>query len=154
VRDLQCSRSLTNADFRFVVTLLHPLFFTNNGTRSLEVEENANGERFTVRAIKVKEYLTVKPHKAGLYLPKASTSDVQVMQLKAVRSKVLTQIWQTVYHRPLHALLAPFLTAGLMLDTLEEPNFDASLADQTRPLGSKNFDQIPKLLAFRLRRPG
>lgn len=70
---------LTSAALRFVVTLLHPLFFTNNATRSLEVEENANGERFTVRAIKVKEYLTEKSHKAGLYLPKASTGDVQVI---------------------------------------------------------------------------
>lgn len=57
-----------------------------------------------------------------------------------------------MYHRPLHALLAPFLAAGLVLDALEEPNFDPSLADETRPLGSKSFGEIPKLLAFRLRR--
>jgi hypothetical protein len=62
------------------VTLLHPFFFTNNATRTIETEEDADGKRFTVRSIRVKEYLSARPHKAGLYLPRASTgaSDVQV----------------------------------------------------------------------------
>jgi hypothetical protein len=68
------------------VTLLHPLFFTNNATRTMEIEEDADGRRFTVRAIKVKEYLDVAPHKAGLYLPKASTKDSQVILVEQVRT--------------------------------------------------------------------
>lgn len=59
---------------------------------------------------------------------------------------------QTVFHRPLHELLAPFFAAGLMLDALEEPTFDESFVDDARPHGSKSFTQIPKILAFRLRK--
>jgi len=121
---------------RFVATLLHPFFFTNNATRTVEVDEDANGRRRVVRSIKVKEYLEVAPHKAGLYLPQSSADDVQV-----------------VFHRPIHALLAPFFAVGLVVDALEEPNFDESFMDETRPYGSKSFTQIPKILALRLRLP-
>lgn len=60
------------------MTLLHPLFFTNNATRGLEIEEDAHGKRVATHSIKVKEYLKVAPRKAGLYLPNASMDDSQV----------------------------------------------------------------------------
>jgi hypothetical protein len=57
-----------------------------------------------------------------------------------------------MFHRPLHELLAPFFAEGLLLDALEEPNFDASFVDDSRPWASKGFLEMPKLLAFRLRK--
>jgi hypothetical protein len=57
-----------------------------------------------------------------------------------------------MFHRPLHELLAPFLAEGLLLDALEEPNFDASFVDDSRPSASKCYLEMPKLLAFRLRK--
>lgn len=56
-----------------------------------------------------------------------------------------------MFHRPINEVFAPFFAEGLILDALEEPNFDASFVDDARPYGSKSYVQIPKLLAFRLR---
>lgn len=38
------------------------------------------------------------------------------------------------------------------MDRLEEPNFDETFVDNVRPYASKSYTQLPKILAFRLRR--
>jgi hypothetical protein len=56
----------------------------------------------------------------------------------------------------MHELFSVFFRAGLVLDALEEPNFDDTTPNEAGlPLSSfRNFTQIPKLLAFRLRVAG
>ena len=57
------------------------------------------------------------------------------------------------YHRPLHELFSCFLQAGLVIDGLEEPNFDEDyVKENSLELGSfRQLTQFPKVLAFRLR---
>jgi hypothetical protein len=57
-----------------------------------------------------------------------------------------------MYHRPFQLLFAPFFESGLILDALEETNFDKSFRDPVREHSSENFTEFPKLLSFRLRR--
>lgn len=59
-----------------------------------------------------------------------------------------------MFHRPLHEIVAPFFNLGLLMDRLEEPNFDESFVDESRPHASKNYTQLPKVLAFRMRSLG
>lgn len=63
---------------------------------------------------------------------------------------VLTPI-QFSFHRPLHELFAPFFQSGLVLDALEEVNFDETFRDHDRPHAARNFTQFPKILAFRMK---
>lgn len=60
---------------------------------------------------------------------------------------------QYYFHRPLHELFSPFFRAGLVLDALEEPNFDeAYVKTRAMDIGSlRQFTQFPKILAFRLK---
>ena len=64
----------------------------------------------------------------------------------------MTFLKQIAFHRPLHELLPPFFAHGLVMDRLMEPNFDETFVNEERPYASKNYTQLPKILAFRLRR--
>lgn len=47
---------------RFVATLLHPVFFTSNATRNIELGFNpSTGECEVVRSKVIKEYMSVPP---------------------------------------------------------------------------------------------
>lgn len=58
---------------------------------------------------------------------------------------------QFCFHRPLHELFAPFFRAGLVMDALEEVDFDRSFRDPVREYAARNYTQFPKILAFRMR---
>lgn len=58
---------------------------------------------------------------------------------------------QFCFHRPLHELFAPFFRVGLVMDALEEVNFDESFRDPLRDYAARNYAQFPKILAFRMR---
>ncbi|KAK5062707.1 hypothetical protein LTR84_004781 [Exophiala bonariae] len=118
---------------RFIATILHPLFFTSGASRHIEASEDSEGNRVIDRSIVVRQYLDVPPRKIA-----PITSDQPARQI--------------AFHRPMHQLLAPFFAAGLVMDRLEEPNFDESFIDKVKPYASKNYSQLPKILAFRLRR--
>jgi 2-polyprenyl-3-methyl-5-hydroxy-6-metoxy-1,4-benzoquinol methylase len=56
------------------------------------------------------------------------------------------------FDRPLHALLGPFLTNGLVMDGIAEP-LDPTTPDPAHALGWENLDGIPPALIVRLRNP-
>ncbi|KAK2867804.1 hypothetical protein FQN49_003457 [Arthroderma sp. PD_2] len=118
---------------RFVATLLHPLF-TCGVTRSVEFSDNPeSGREEAVHTLKMAKYLHVPPYRGV-----------------ATQSQPHPQLY---FHRPMHELFTPFFRAGLVLDALEEPNFDeAYVKARDLDLGSfRQFTQFPKLLAFRLK---
>ena len=57
---------------------------------------------------------------------------------------------QTYFHRPLHALLEPFLRNGLVLDGLEETAF-TDPSNARGPLSWDHYPEIPPVLVVRLR---
>ncbi|KAK4213897.1 hypothetical protein QBC37DRAFT_343227 [Rhypophila decipiens] len=121
-------------DGMFIATLLHPLFFTSDASRSVAQHYNqSTGEQETVRSVIVREYLNVPPAK-GIALPGQPEK-------------------QLYFHRPIHELLGTFLKGDqLVLDMLEEPAFTAEDKDEKRVESTCNFIGVPALLAFRLRR--
>jgi hypothetical protein len=59
------------------------------------------------------------------------------------------------FHRPLSALLAPGLKAGLVLDGLEERAFPPENTGGSSPLSWNGlFSEIPAALVVRMRRKG
>ncbi|PGH13666.1 hypothetical protein AJ79_03515 [Helicocarpus griseus UAMH5409] len=122
---------------RFVATLLHP-FITAGSTRVIEYADNPETGREEERlSLKLTRYLHAAP-------------PVKAEALKGQPS------YQYTFHRPIHEILSPFLRAGLMLDALEEPNFDAehTASKQLEPRSLRYLTEIPKILAFRMRALG
>ncbi|CAP61513.1 uncharacterized protein PODANS_4_1280 [Podospora anserina S mat+] len=117
----------------FVATVLHPVFFTSNATKSISISfDPATGEQVTTRSKVITEYLDVAPAK-GIACPSQPVK-------------------QTYYHRPIHELLSTFLKDGkLVMDAIEEPAFTEDDCDERRVESSTNFTQLPALLAFRLK---
>ncbi|GMF86260.1 unnamed protein product [Aspergillus oryzae] len=60
-------------------------------------------------------------------------------------AKARTALWS------FQDLFAPFFRAGLILDALEEVNFDDTFCEPSREYAARNFTEFPKILAFRLR---
>lgn len=116
---------------RFVFTVTHPCFNTTGCTKLVEQEEGG-GRVATTYTVRVKRYL-------GL----AADTGFGILGQPAA---------QYYFYRPLHALLAPFLAVGLMLDGLEEPAFDESVTSHRQTSWSGNFREFPPVLAARLRR--
>jgi 2-polyprenyl-3-methyl-5-hydroxy-6-metoxy-1,4-benzoquinol methylase len=116
---------------RFVFTVMHPCFNTSGCTMLVEQEETG-GTVSTTYSVRVKRYLGLAVDKAFGILGQPAA--------------------QYYFHRPLHQLLGPFLAAGLVLDGVEEPAFDESVASGRQTSWSGNFHEIPPVLAVRLRR--
>ncbi|EGD94667.1 hypothetical protein TESG_02175 [Trichophyton tonsurans CBS 112818] len=72
---------------------------------------------------------------------------------EAFHSLKMTKYLHLYFHRPMHEIFAPFFKAGLVLDALEEPNFDeAYVKARDLDIGSlRQFTQFPKILAFRMK---
>ncbi|KAK2737355.1 hypothetical protein FQN57_007533 [Myotisia sp. PD_48] len=118
---------------RFVATLLHP-FFTSGASRNVEyVDNRETGREEAHYTMKMDQYLHV-PILAGV----------------ADQRQPHKQVY---FHRPMHELFSTFFRTGLILDSLEEPNFDDAYVEKNNiDHGSlRRFTQFPKLLAFRLR---
>ena len=117
---------------RFVFSILHPCF-NNPSTRMAAEHEDRDGDLRTVRTVKIERYMT--PFSAqGIGIPG------QPMP-------------QTYFHRPLHALLEPFLRNGLVVDGLEETAF-ADPSNARGPLSWDHYPEIPPVLVVRFRRAG
>jgi len=56
------------------------------------------------------------------------------------------------FHRPLHELFATYFRAGLVMDALEEPAFSKEQGNPGMLESHRNFDQLPAILAFRMKR--
>lgn len=74
--------------FRFVATMLHPIFFTSGAKRCVEIDEDDDGDRKIHRHVKVDEYLDSKARKVTLVLPKPVECGAQVRFLTAKRDQV------------------------------------------------------------------
>ena len=113
---------------RFVFSVMHPCF-NNYSTLMLE-EEDHDGQIVETYAVKVSTYLHMKPQK-GL----------------GISGQPVPHYY---FHRPLHVLLGTAFYAGLIMDGLEEPAFDAS-SKSKRTLSWANFREIPPVLTVRMK---
>jgi 2-polyprenyl-3-methyl-5-hydroxy-6-metoxy-1,4-benzoquinol methylase len=116
---------------RFVLSVLHPCF-NNPATDQMGELEDRNGTIVTTYSVKIARYKTPFTQ-VGL----------------AMHGQPAPHPY---FHRPLSLLLAPALSAGLVLDGLEEQAFPADNSGGTTPLSwSGRFSEIPAALIVRLR---
>jgi ubiquinone/menaquinone biosynthesis C-methylase UbiE len=114
---------------RFVFTICHPSFNTNECVRTAE-QADRNGEIVVQHSMRIMKYNGLSPaQQIGI-----------VGQPRA----------QYTFHRPLSALLAPAFQSGFFLDGLLEPTFESAAPDK-RSLDMRNFHEFPMVLAARLR---
>lgn len=123
---------LLSPDGRFVFSVCHPAFNSSSIRRTIS-EEDPDGTVVETRGVLVRRYAT----------PRTTRSLAMIGQPEP----------QPFFDRSLADLLRPFLSAGLVLDALEEPVFPPD-ASADRALSWENFHEIPPLLAVRLRRTG
>jgi len=124
-----CLPQLLKPGGRFVFSIMHPCF-NNPDSRMTMEHEDRDGALVTTRTIRTRRYLSSFSAKgigiAGQPVP------------------------QTYFHRPLSALLEPFLNAGFAITGLKETAFkDAKGA--RHPLSWDHFQEIPPVLVVRLR---
>jgi 2-polyprenyl-3-methyl-5-hydroxy-6-metoxy-1,4-benzoquinol methylase len=123
--------SLLRVNGRFVFSVLHPCF-NNPATIQMGELEDRAGTLVTTYSVKISRYLT--PYtQVGLAMPGQPTA-------------------HPYFHRPLSALLAPALEAGLVLDAIEECAFPPDHTGGSTPMSwSGRFSEIPAALVVRLR---
>ena len=123
--------ALLRANGRFVFSVIHPCFNNPASIQMGELEDRA-GTLVTTYSVKVSRYLT--PY----------------MQLgRAMPGQPAPHPY---FHRPLNALLAPALEAGLVLDAIEECAFPPEHAGGSTPLSwNGRFSEIPAALVVRMR---
>ncbi|MEO7719697.1 MAG: class I SAM-dependent methyltransferase [Capsulimonas sp.] len=114
---------------RFVFTICHPSFNTNDCVRTAE-QADRNGEIVVQHSMRVMKYNGLAPTQAIGIVGQPRT--------------------QYTFHRPLSALLAPAFQHGFALDGLLEPAFESAASDK-RSLDMRNFHEFPMVLAARLR---
>ncbi len=112
---------------RFVFSITHPCFNTT-GMRMTHELEYIEGERFERSGVVITQYATPS-----------------IEEGIAIDGQPHKQLY---FDRPLHALLGPFLAAGLVLDGIEEPAF--SPREETGPLQWDALPEIPPVMCCRL----
>lgn len=116
-----------------VFSILHPCFNNPAAVQMAELED-LDGSFVTTYSVKISRYQT--PYK----------------EMGAAMHGQPTP--HPLFHRSLQSLLAPGLSAGLVLDALEERAFPPDYAGGTTPLSwSGRFSEIPPVLVARMRRP-
>ncbi|KAF7590936.1 hypothetical protein BBP40_002242 [Aspergillus hancockii] len=127
---------LLGPEGRFVANTLHPIFHTSGGSRKIELKVNEeNGLTEPAYTFSLSQYMN-KPPARGV----------------AIEGQPKLQVY---YHRPLHELLRPFFSAGLVLDALEEPTFaEPNEQQKARLEADENFREMPPIMGFRMRRLG
>jgi 2-polyprenyl-3-methyl-5-hydroxy-6-metoxy-1,4-benzoquinol methylase len=116
---------------RFVFSVCHPGFNHALATRTVELVERLDGSQETVHTVKLTGYATPYTQR-NLGIDGSPGGHL-------------------MFHRPLSALLGPFLTAGLVLDALEEPTLPEP--NEHNALSWSNYPEFPPLLFARLRLP-
>ncbi|KAL2145609.1 hypothetical protein VTI28DRAFT_6667 [Corynascus sepedonium] len=115
----------------FVATLLHPVFFTSNAARNIEVRfDPVTGDLEVIRGKIIREYMSVPPT-LGIAVPGQPEK-------------------QLYFHRPMHEIFTIFFKAGLVMDAMEELAFTEEDAE-ARIESSSNYTQLPAVLSFRMR---
>ena len=117
---------------RFVFSVVHPCF-NNPATVQMGEMEDRNGDIVTTYSVKIARYRTPFTQ-VGL----------------AMHGQPVPHPY---FHRPLSLLLAPALSAGLVLDGFEEQAFPPDNVGGATPLSwNGRFSEIPPALIVRLRR--
>lgn len=119
---------------RFVFTIMHPVLNNPGGTNLCAEESDRGGELVTEHSIRVLSYRTTGATK-GL----------------AIAGQPVAQ-WY--FHRTLSELLGAAFAAGLVMDGIEEPYLPPDPDGAPPPLSWTAFQEIPPVLAVRLRVPG
>ncbi|KAK4223383.1 S-adenosyl-L-methionine-dependent methyltransferase [Podospora fimiseda] len=118
----------------FVVTVLHPVFFTSIHTREVTVRYNpVTGEEETMFSKTISGYLSVPP-----------TKGIAVSEQK---------VKQTYFHRPMNELFGEFFKVGMVMDGMEEAAFTKEDYNEKRVQSNCNYTQLPAILGFRMRFP-
>ncbi|HUG14773.1 MAG TPA: class I SAM-dependent methyltransferase [Thermomicrobiales bacterium] len=113
---------------RFVFVIPHPCFNSNATRLSLE-EEDRGGELIATYAVKITGYMTIPPGKA-----------------MGMPGEPLPHYY---FDRPLSEVFNACFRNGFVLNGIEEPTFDDSVAS-ARPLSWFSFKDIPPVLAARV----
>ena len=123
--------SLLRTNGRFVFSVVHPCFNNPATVQMGELEDRA-GTFVTTYSVKISRYLT--PYtQVGLAMHGQPEP-------------------HPYFHRPLSALLAPALEAGLVLDAIEECAFPPEHTGGSTPLSwNGRFSEIPAALVVRMR---
>lgn len=123
--------SLLRTNGRFVFSVVHPCF-NNPSTVQMGELEDRGGAVITTYSVKIARYLT--PYtQVGLAMHEQPVP-------------------HPYFHRPLSALLAPALEAGLVLDAIEECAFPPEHVGGSTPLSwNGRFSEIPAALVVRMR---
>ena len=116
---------------RFIFSVMHPCF---NGLHATFVAEGQDdGRRLTTRyGLRLSRYLT----------PFAAEGI-------AIRGQPEPQLY---FHRPLGELLQPFLSAGFVIDALEEAAFPPDHQPEKQTSWGGNYSEFPPVLVARLKR--
>lgn len=126
--------SLLRPGGRFVFTIVHPVLNNPGGTKLCAEESDVAGELVTEPSIRVVRYRTTGATK-GLAM-------------------VGQPVPQWYVHRTLSDLLGPAFAAGLVMDGIEEPYLPPDPNGSVPVLSWSAFQEIPPVLAVRLRVPG
>jgi len=118
---------------RYVFSVLHPCF---NNPHAVQVgeQEDRDGQIVTTYSVKVRGYMSNT-----------------VSHALAMRNQPMPQL---VFHRPLSVLFGVCLSAGFVIDGLEERAFPPTVEAGNYPLSwSGKFSEIPPVLVARARLP-
>ncbi|KAI0809788.1 S-adenosyl-L-methionine-dependent methyltransferase [Xylaria sp. FL0064] len=124
---------LLKKDGVFVATMLHPVFFTSQARRNIQIVDGGpGGYPEIIRTKTIEKYLDVPPYYGvALYGQPAQ---------------------QVYYHRPIQEIFSTFFKAGLVMDGIEEPAFGPADGSPNSVEAHSNYTQLPAILSFRMRR--
>lgn len=118
---------------RFVFTVSHPCF-NSTGCRMVAEQEYRDGQPVTVYSIKVSAYRKTKAERGT-----------------GIRGQPAAHYY---FDRAISELLGAGFRAGFVVDGFEEPVFEPSSDhDGEHPFSWSNYDDIPPMLAVRMRLP-
>ena len=130
---LNAARRLLKPGGRFVFTIMHPVLNNAGGSRFCVEMDDVGGDIHVEHSMKIFRYRTT-----GATLGLAMLGQPEK---------------QWYFHRTLSELLGACFAAGLVMDGIEEPYLPLPESGVTNDLSWTNFQEIPPVLAVRLRNP-
>jgi len=118
---------------RFVFTVMHPVLNNSGGTSFCLEERDNDGDIRSEHSMKIYRYRT--------------TGATRGLAMYGQPEK------QWYFHRTLSVLFGAAFAAGLVMDGIEEPYLASDPTVSERSIDWRNFQEIPPVLAVRLRVP-
>ncbi len=129
----QAISQLVKPGGRFVFTIMHPVLNNSGGTCFCLEERVNDGDILAEHSMKIYRYRT--------------TGATRGLAMYGQPEK------QWYFHRTLSVLFGAAFAAGLVMDGIEEPYLASDPTVSKRSLDWRNFQEIPPVLAVRLRVP-